>query len=273
MWAEMRLGLDSDRPGSAVAAAEEILRGGSWPLRVQLFLGDVAVEALARLGRAADAERLVERATADGASPEHPWYLRMRGRAAAAAGRLDEAVLELRRAVEVFRTNGCGHEESRTRMALAGVLAEEGDVETAQIELRTALESAESRGAALEARVARETLAGLGSRAVTSEHVKEALEALHEPRELARVPLGRLLGLDAAIAGEQLRPLLTDQIDRLIASPKEKERQAGQVLRDCYVRRVGSHEVVAARLYMTRATFYRRLHLGWEQLGKRLTDT
>jgi hypothetical protein len=33
---------------------------------------------------------------------------------------------------------------------------------------------------------------------------------------------------------------------------------------------VGSHEVIAERLHLTRATLYRRLHLGCRLLGERL---
>jgi tetratricopeptide (TPR) repeat protein len=271
LWVEMRLALDSGRPGSAQPGAEEVLRGGDWPLRVQLFLSDIAVEALSRVGRAAEAGQLVERMVGAGADPGHPWLVRMRGRAAAAAGRLDEAVVYLRRAAEAFHAAGSRHEEARSRLALAGVLAEEGDIETAQSELRAALDSADERGAALEARVARETLAGLGSRAITADHVKEALESLHRPRELGRAALGRLLGLEGATAGDRLRALLEEQVEQLASSVDGREREAGQLLRDYYVRRVGSQEVVADRLHLTRATFYRRLHMGWTLMGERLT--
>ena len=43
------------------------------------------------------------------------------------------------------------------------------------------------------------------------------------------------------------------------------------MLSECYLKRVGSQELVAGRLHLTRATFYRRLHLGWTLLGERLT--
>jgi tetratricopeptide (TPR) repeat protein len=267
----MRLALDSGRPGAAQAGAEEAAADSERPVRVRLFLGDAAVEALVALGRAAEAARLVERVTAAGADPAHPWLLRMRGRAAAAAGRLDEAVFDLQRAADAFRLAGCRHEEARSRLALAGVLAEAGSVENAQAELRAVVESAEERGAALEARVARETLAGLGSRSITAEEVKLALEALHRPSELARAALGRLLGLDTAPGDHRLRTLLLEQIEQLASSTAGREREAGSLLRDYYVLRVGSQEVVADRLHLTRATFYRRLHLGWELLGERLT--
>jgi len=270
-WAEMRLALDSGRPGAALDVAEEVAADAGRPLRVRLFLGDVAVEALVAVGRAAEAEALVERLTAAGAHPEHHYLRRMRGRAAVAAGRLEEGIVDLQAAADTFRLAGSRGEECRTRLALAGALAEAGSVESAQAELRTALASAEERGAALEARMARAILAGLGSRSVTSDHVKEALEALHRPGELGRIPLGRLLGLEAAPGEERLRTLLVEHVEALATSVDGREREAGQLLRDYYVRRVGSQEVVADRLHMTRATFYRRLHMGWDLLGERLT--
>jgi len=103
------------------------------------------------------------------------------------------------------------------------------------------------------------------------EHVKQALEGLHRPQELAQADLGRLLGLEADPGGTRLRDVLTEQVEQLATSPDGREREAGQLLRDYYVRRVGSQELVADRLHLTRATFYRRLHLGWELLGGRLT--
>jgi tetratricopeptide (TPR) repeat protein len=267
LWAEMRLALDSGRAEAALPGAEEVLRGSHWPLRVQLFHSDVAVEALLAAGRTGDAGALIERMSAAGADPAHPWLLRMRGRAAAADGQVEDAAAGLRLAAAAFRTAGFRHEETRSRLALAAVLADAGSVEEAQAELRTALASAEDRGAAFEAREAREALASLGPRAITVEHVKQALEALHRPPELAQAALGRLLGLDAGA----LRATVTEQVQALAASADGRDREAGQLLRDYYLRRVGSQEVVADRLHMTRATFYRRLHLGWQLLSERLT--
>jgi hypothetical protein len=271
LWAEVRLALDSGRPDAAVPGAEEVLRGSDWPLRVRLFLGDVAAEALLAVDRAADAAVLLDRVVAGGADPGHPWLLRMRGRTAAAAGRADEAAGHLRLAADAFRAAGSRHEEARSRLALARVLAAGGAVDEAQGELRAALASAEERGAAFEARAAREALAGLGSRAITADLVKQALEALHRPQDLGRTGLGRRLGLESDPDGTGLRAVLANQIEALAASPDSRDREAGNLLRDYYLRRVGSQELVADRLHMTRATFYRRLHLGWQLLSERLT--
>jgi hypothetical protein len=160
------------------------------------------------------------------------------------------------------------HEEGRTRVALADALAALGRVEEAQAELRATVRSATERGAAFEARAAREALSGLGARTLRPEHVKEALEALHEPAHLRLSALGRLVGIDP----DSLHRLVVDQVERLAASGSGREREAGQLLRDYYVRRVGSQEVVAERLHLTRPTFYRRLHLGWALLARKLVE-
>jgi tetratricopeptide (TPR) repeat protein len=270
LWAEVRLALDSGRQDAALPGAEEILRGGEWPLRVQLFLGDVAVEALLAAGRTGDAGGVVERMDAGGADPAHPWFLRMRGRVAAATGRTADAITQLRRAADTFRTAGFRHEETRSRLALAMVLRGIGAVEDARAELRDAAQSADERGAAFEARAARDALAALGSRTVPVESVKQALESLHRPRELAGAGLGRLLGLEGDADGARLRALLVEQVEELAAAVDGRDREAGQLLRDYYLRRVGSQELVATRLHLTRATFYRRLHKGWSLLAERL---
>ncbi|HEY4027030.1 MAG TPA: AAA family ATPase [Candidatus Dormibacteraeota bacterium] len=271
LWAEIRLSLDSKLPEAALPGAGEVLRGGTWPMRVQLFLSDVAAEALVAAGRAGDAQTLVDRMVAGGAAPGHPWLLRMQGRVAAVAGRPDEATDRLRGAAAAFGAAGLRHEEARTRLALAAVLAETGAVESAQGELRAALESAEERGAAFEARAAREALTALGSQTTTVERVKQALEALHRPQELAHASLRHLVGLEADRDGARLRALLVEQMGQLVSSPDSREHEAGQLLVDYYLRRVGSHEVIAERMHLTRATFYRRLQLGLSLLGERLT--
>ena len=42
------------------------------------------------------------------------------------------------------------------------------------------------------------------------------------------------------------------------------------MLQDYYVKRVGSHEVVMERLYLSRPTYYRRLHHGFQLVAQRL---
>lgn len=270
LWVRMRLGLDAGQPETAAPAADEVLAGGDRPLRVRLALGDVAVEALIAAGRTADAVRLVDATAAAGAPDDHPYLLRMQGRVARATGGASGAAATLRRSADVFGRAACRHEEATSRLALADALVADGQVEAAQAELRAVLASADERGARRQARLAREALVRLGAATVTAEHVKEALERLHQPGELARAALGRLLGLRDDHDAGRLRGLLTEHVQQLASSADGREREAGQLLRDYYVRRVGSQEVVADRLHLTRATFYRRLHMGWSLLGERL---
>jgi tetratricopeptide (TPR) repeat protein len=266
----MRIALDHGEPGLALGAAEEVIAAESWPLRARLYLDDLAVEVLIATGRLEVPGRLVEAALAAGADPQNPYLRRMRGRIHLAAGQREPAVRELEEAAELWAERGVRHEEARTRLVIADALAAGDDVGAAQAELRAALRSALQRGAVLEARLARQAQARLGSRTVTAEHVREALECMPRPAGLSQTRLARLLGL-APDAGGQLRRLLAEEIELMATSPTGREGEAGQLLFEYYLKRVGSQEVVAARLHLTRATFYRRLHLGWELLAERLT--
>jgi tetratricopeptide (TPR) repeat protein len=270
LYAVMRIALDHGEPGLALGAAEEVIAAESWPLRARLYLGDLAVEVLIASGRLEVPGRLVEAALAAGADPQNPYLRRMRGRIHLAAGQREPAVRELEEAAELWAERGVRHEEARTRLVIADALAAGDDVGAAQAELRAALRSALQRGAVLEARLARQAQARLGSRTVTAEHVREALECMPRPAGLSQTRLARLLGL-APDAGGQLRRLLAEEIELMATSPTGREGEAGQLLFEYYLKRVGSQEVVAARLHLTRATFYRRLHLGWELLAERLT--
>lgn len=269
LFAEMRIGLDSGRLEAALPAAEEVL-AQAWPLRTRLYLSVAAAEALLEADRRADARRLLELAEQAGADRQHPYVLNLRGILALAEGAPAPAAQALRAAADSWRDSGARLWESRARLALARALAEGGQVEDARTELQEVLRSAQQRRAALMARLAREALSRLGSRVLRTEHVKEALEALHTPTELDRLPLGRLLGL-AGDSG-RLQRLLVETVEELASSSDGRVREAGQLLRDYYLRRLGSQELVAERLHLTRATFYRRLHLGWDLLGRRLTS-
>jgi hypothetical protein len=270
LYTMMRIAIDGGQPDTALAAAQEVLGTEGWPLRTRLYLGELALEVLVAADRLDEARLLPEAALAAGTDLENPYLRRMQGRLQLAAGRRDAALQELRAAAELWRERGVRHEEGRTRLVIAEALAAGGDLEPAQTELRAALRSAEQRGAVLEARLAREALAGLGSRAVTVDHVKEALERMRSG-ETAQAPLARLLGLEQEPGGVQLGRLLAAQIELMASSATGREREAGQLLREYYLKRVGSQEVVASRLHLTRATFYRRLHLGWALLGERLS--
>ncbi|MDQ6774407.1 MAG: hypothetical protein M3024_15735, partial [Candidatus Dormibacteraeota bacterium] len=234
-----------------------------------LYVGSVAGVAFVQAGRVADAQAIIERALGAGADPSHPMMRRMRSIVAIAAGRPREALADLRAAADELRRTGASRWEGRIRYELGQALAGLGEVEAAQSELREVLRSAEDREAALVARLAREALARLGERSITTEHVKQALEALHQPHDLVRAPLGKLLG---AAGASDLERILRQTVEHLAASPEGRDREAGRLLSDYYVKRVGSQEVVADRLHLTRATFYRRLHLGWGLVAKRLAQ-
>jgi hypothetical protein len=82
-----------------------------------------------------------------------------------------------------------------------------------------------------------------------------------------------MLGLEQDLEGVRLQRLLTEQVELLARSlTGVEQQQAVHALRDYYLNRVGSQEVVAERLHLARATFYRRLHLGWELLAARLAE-
>ena len=71
-------------------------------------------------------------------------------------------------------------------------------------------------------------------------------------------------------ASSELRALLVDVIGELAASSAPRDAEAGHLLLDYYVRRVGSHEVIMERLHMSRPTYYRRLHHGYELVANRI---
>jgi hypothetical protein len=104
---------------------------------------------------------------------------------------------------------------------------------------------------------------------VTPAVLKRALESLRDPETLAALPLARTLGMDGptqAVATELHRRLLAG-IDSLSGSDDFRVAQAGRLLDHYYVHRIGSHEAVAARLHVSRPTFYRRLQDGLDLLA------
>ena len=103
--------------------------------------------------------------------------------------------------------------------------------------------------------------------------VRSALDDLGTPEALARSPLARLPGVSkgGSVAAE-LRDVLVDVVGELAASTAPRDAESGRLLLDYYVRRVGSHEVVMERLHMSRPTYYRRLHHGYELVASRLDE-
>ena len=213
---------------------------------------------------------MVERMDAGGADPGHPWFLRMRGRVAAATGRTADAITHLRRAADTFRTAGFRHEE---RVAVSRWPGCSRGSERS----RTPGPSCGTPPRAQRSAARRSRPGQLGrrwpvwARAPSRSSRSSRRWRRCTGRALAGAGLGRLLGLEGDADGARLRALLVEQVEELAAAVDGRDREAGQLLRDYYLRRVGSQEIVATRLHLTRATFYRRLHKGWSLLSERLT--
>lgn len=109
---------------------------------------------------------------------------------------------------------------------------------------------------------------------VTAPAVKSALEAFHDLRTLATSPLTQLSWIagTGTSAAEELRTGLQRAIADLAASPDPRDAEAGRLLIDYYLKRVGSHELVAERQHLSRPTFYRRLHRGLERVAEKMED-
>lgn len=103
------------------------------------------------------------------------------------------------------------------------------------------------------------------------QYVKAALDDLGTPEALARSPLARLplVSRGGSAAGD-LRALLVEVVAELAASPSPRDAEAGRLLLDYYVKKAGSHEVIMERLHLSRPTYYRRLHQGFELVAARL---
>ena len=101
--------------------------------------------------------------------------------------------------------------------------------------------------------------------------VRAALDDLGTPEALGRSPLAQLpVVTKGGSAAVELRALLVDVIGEICSSPAPRDAESGHLLLDYYVRRVGSHEVIMERLHMTRPTYYRRLHHGFELVADRI---
>ena len=103
--------------------------------------------------------------------------------------------------------------------------------------------------------------------------VRAALDDLGTPEALGRSPLGTLPGIaHGESTAADLRAALIDVISELAASPQPRDAEAGRLLFDYYVKRVGSHEVIMERLHLSHPTFYRRLHRGFALVAERLDE-
>lgn len=101
---------------------------------------------------------------------------------------------------------------------------------------------------------------------------KVALGALHDPETLVAVRREHPLGERCADTGTMLGQRLREIVHALTLSRSPRVSEAGRVLHHYYVARIGSHEVVAERLCVSRATLFRRLDLGLTLVCERLAD-
>ena len=109
------------------------------------------------------------------------------------------------------------------------------------------------------------------SSAAREQLVRAALDDLGTPEALARSPLARLPAVaGGGSAATELRALLVDVIGEVAASASPRDAEAGKLLLDYYVKKVGSHEVIMERLHLSRPTYYRRMHQGFELVAARL---
>lgn len=103
--------------------------------------------------------------------------------------------------------------------------------------------------------------------------VRAALDDLGTPEALGRSPLAQLPGVTrGGSAAADLRAVLVDVIGELAGTPAPRDAEAGKLLLDYYVKRVGSHEVIMERLHLSRPTFYRRLQRGFALVAERLDE-
>ncbi|HKW71697.1 MAG TPA: AAA family ATPase [Candidatus Dormibacteraeota bacterium] len=269
-WARMRLDLDSGKLDGALSETAVASEASEFARRDRRFVTEIVVEVLLAAGKMAEA-----RAVADliDSQPVDPYQMRMEGRIALAIDDAERARVRLTAAAAFWKEAGGRLEEARTRRLLSHALQRLGDQESATEEMRNAYYGAVRCGAGAETHLAREALTGLGVHTEpTAEQVKSALELLHEPAAFGKSALMDTIGLSRDIEASRLGDVLAEVIRDLSNGPLSEASEAGRVLLDYYVNRVGSHEVVAERLHLSKRTFYRRLDRGLAILTERLSQ-
>ncbi|MFJ3597816.1 MULTISPECIES: hypothetical protein [unclassified Streptomyces] len=98
--------------------------------------------------------------------------------------------------------------------------------------------------------------------------IGRALREIGDPVALARSPL---LAAPHTPTVAVLRAWLHDAVHALAESPSPTDAEAGRVLRTYYLRRCAGHDQAAARLHLSRATYFRRLRHGLAVLSARFT--
>lgn len=89
--------------------------------------------------------------------------------------------------------------------------------------------------------------------------IGRALRDIRDPVALARSPL---LAAPHTPTVASLRAWLHEAVHTLAESPSPADAEAGRVLRAYYLERCGGHVRAAARLHLSRATYFRRLRHG-----------
>ncbi|WP_329226158.1 hypothetical protein OG488_04575 [Streptomyces sp. NBC_01460] len=108
---------------------------------------------------------------------------------------------------------------------------------------------------------------GPGGPSATGRDVGQALAHLTDLAWLAHSPLLRSPGTGTA---EDLRKALREGVRTLADSDAPEDAEAGQILLHYYLGRRQTHQQLALRLHMSRATYFRRLRHGLDLLGQRL---
>ena len=267
-WAMMRLGLDSRDLAGALAETTVVAEAADWPLRQRSWVAEIAVEVLLAAGEIHRAQAVAATVSPE---PVDPYQMRMEGRLALAVGDDQFAREQFGAAADFWGRLSGRLEEARSRRLLGQVMSRIGDPAAAIEEMRRAYHAAVRCSAGTEMRLAKEELMRLGDTIEpTPEQVKRALELLHQPAALSGSALLGTMNLSMDIDAAKLHDVLEDTIRELSRGSAGEEVEAARVLLDCYVNRVGSHEVVAERLHLSRRTFYRRLDRGLLTLAQRL---
>jgi tetratricopeptide (TPR) repeat protein len=275
MW-RIRFPMDAGLLDQAADVGRQVITMVDWRRRLgvdEVGLLDSAVEALLSGDRREDYQALRSRLNAADIFWNDPYGQRLLGRLHLSDDDATSALACFRASAKMFSEAAYRLEEWRSRRALAVALAAVDEVRAARRELQAVIGEAESAGVGLEASCARRQLKALGeAQPPEADDVRIALERLDDPVGLAKTSLAELAALpgDPPKVADRLRTVLISSMQHLASSESPQRAEAGQLLLDYYVRRAGSHELVAERLHLSRATFYRRLRLGWELLAKRM---
>ncbi|UGS34792.1 AAA family ATPase [Capillimicrobium parvum] len=103
-----------------------------------------------------------------------------------------------------------------------------------------------------------------GGPQVDAETVRDALRAAHRPLELARSPLAT--GSTPAERAASVRALLDESVDAAFGASADEQLLA-RIIRRGYLDAGSSHEAVADEVFLSRATYFRRLRQATARVG------